>query len=327
MKTSRFLIIAVFIVAALAAAPWWAGPANLRLMGEVLCFLSLAVLWNLLAGYAGLVSIGQQAFVGLGGYTFFSACVFLGLSPYLAIPLAMLASALVAMIFAPLLFRLEGAHFSIGTWVAAETVLLIFGMIPALGGGAGMSLPISVVKAVAEGKSAREAVIYGLILTLSLGTLFGIFALLRSRAGLALMAIRDNGLAAASLGIDIWRTKFLTYVAVGGVSGGIGAVIFLQKLRISPTSAFSLNDWTVFVIFAVVIGGIGRLEGAVIGTLVYFALRETLADYGAIYLIVLGLVAILTMLVARTGIWGTLEQRLGWQLFETTRHPTPVAEP
>ena len=318
MKPSRFQIVVIVIVAALSAAPWWAGPANLRLLGEVLCFLSLAVLWNLLAGYAGLVSIGQQAFVGLGGYTFFSACIFLGVSPYLAIPLAMLASALVAMVFAPLLFRLEGAHFSIGTWVAAETVLLICGMIPALGGGAGMSLPISVVKAVAEGKSVREGAIYGLILSLS--TLFGTFGLLRSKAGLALMAIRDNGLAAASLGIDIWRTKFLTYVGVGGVSGGIGAVIFLQKLRISPASAFSLNDWTVFVIFAVVIGGIGRLEGALIGTVVYFALRETLADYGAIYLIVLGLVAIMTMLVARTGIWGTLEQRLGWQLFETTRH-------
>ena len=84
MKPSRRVFVALITIAVLAAAPWWAGPANLRLMGEVLCFLSLAVLWNLLAGYAGLVSIGQQAFVGLGGYTFFSACVFLGLSPYLA---------------------------------------------------------------------------------------------------------------------------------------------------------------------------------------------------------------------------------------------------
>lgn len=73
------------------------------------------------------------------------------------------------------------------------------------------------------------------------------------------MAICDTGLAAASLGIDIWRTKLVTYIAVAAMSGGLGAVIFLQKLRISPNAAFSLNDWTVLVIFAAVIGGIGWL--------------------------------------------------------------------
>lgn len=315
-------IVSLALIAGLVAAPLWTGAGGLRLMGEISAFMALAVLWNLLAGYAGLVSVGQQAFVGIGAYAMFSACLFLGVSPFLAIPLAMVAAGLVALIFAPLLFRLEGAYFSIGTWVAAETVLLIFGMIPELGGGAGMSLPAAVVKGIAADKTWREFTIYWLMLGLGLATLLGTYGVLRSKPGLALMAIRDNGLAAASLGIDIWRTKLVTYVAVAAMSGGIGAVIFLQKLRISPNAAFSLNDWTVFVIFAVVIGGIGRLEGAIIGTLVYFLLREFLADFGAVYLIVLGGVAIGTMMASRQGLWGGVERRFGRSVFVTTRQPS-----
>lgn len=305
--TQLRLGLALCAVLAVATAPWWAGRAELRLFSEFLSFLALAVLWNLLAGYAGLLSVGQQAFVGLGGYVFFVLAGSWSLSPYLAIPAALLAAALLAALFAPLLFRLDGAYFAVGTWVAAETVLLVFAMIPALGGGAG--------------KELREAVIFWLVAGLSLGTVFGVFALLRSRAGLALMAVRDNGLAAAALGIDIWRTRLVTYVLVAAQSGGLGAVIFLQKLCISPGAAFSLNDWSVMVIFAVVIGGIGRLEGALLGTIVFFLLRELLADLGAVYLILLGTLAITVMLFSRRGLWGAVERRLGWSLFATERTP------
>ena len=92
-------------------------------------------------------------------------------------------------------------------------------------------------------------------------------------------------------------------------------VIFLQKLRITPDAAFSVNDWTAFVIFIVVIGGIGTIEGPIIGTLIYFALRETLADLGTIYLIVLGFVAIIVMLKAPKGLWGLIRARWGLELF------------
>lgn len=313
--------IAAALVLTVATAPYWAGRAELRLFSEFLSFLALAVLWNLLAGYAGLLSVGQQAFVGLGGYVLFVLCGQYGVSPYLAIPLSIVAAGGLAAIFALLLFRLDGAYFAVGSWVAAETVMLIFTMFPSMGGGAGMSLPAGAVKAIASSKEMREFIIFWLVAGLSLATLFGVFALLRSRAGLALMAVRDNGLAAASLGIDIWRTRLVTYVLVGGMAGGLGAVIFLQKLRISPAAAFNLNDWSVMVIFAVVIGGIGKLEGAIIGTAVYFVLREILADLGAVYLIILGTLAILTMLYARKGIWGFVENRIGWSLLPTERKP------
>lgn len=302
-----------------AAAPYWAGRSDLRLFGEFFSFLGLAVLWNLLAGYAGLISVGQQAFVGLGGYALFVVSAKLGLSPYLAFPLAMVVGAIVAAFFAPLLFRLNGAYFAIGTWVTAETISLCFGMIPELGGGAGMSLPASAVKAIAQDRAAREAYIYWMLLTLGMGTLLGAFILLRSKTGLALMAIRDNDLAAGSLGIDIWRTKFWVYIGVAAVTSLIGSVIFLQKLRISPDSGFSVNDWTVYIIFIVVIGGVGRLEGALVGTILFFVARELMSDFGAFYLIVLGAIAVITMLFSRTGIWGLLEHHFGWSIFPVTR--------
>lgn len=318
-------ILAVLFITLVLTAPFWAGRADLRLFGEILSFLALAVLWNLLAGYAGLLSVGQQAFVGLGGYVLFILCAFAGISPYLSIPIAMGGAALAGAIMAPLLFRLEGAYFAVGTWVAAETVMLVFVLFPSLGAGAGMSLPADAVRMVAQDRETREFAIYWLIAGLSLATLFGAFGLLRSRAGLALMAIRDNGLAAVSFGIDIWRTRFVIYILAAAMTGGLGAVIFLQKLRISPSAAFSLNDWTVMVIFAVVIGGIGRLEGAIVGTAVYFLLRELLADLGPAYLIVLGTAAILVMLFSRKGIWGIVDEKLGWSLMPTLRQPKSLS--
>ena len=284
-------------------------------MGEIFLYLALASLWNLLAGYAGLVSVGQQAYVGFGGYMLFALTIFAGLPPLVAIALAGLLGALISIPVAALIFRLRGAYFAIGTWVMAEVFRLVFAQVSALGGGSGTSLPTDIVRSMADGRSAREALSYWLALGAALIVVTAVYLLLRSRKGLALTAIRDNELASASLGIDIWRTKFFVYVVTSGLTAIVGALIFLQKLRISPDAAFSVNDWTAFVIFIVVIGGIGTIEGPIIGTIVFFLLRETLADLGTIYLMVLGLVAIVVMLKAPQGVWGFIRHRFDLQLF------------
>ena len=308
-------ILGLLVLILLAAAPWWAGRADMRLMGEIFLYLSLATLWNLLAGYAGLVSVGQQAYVGLGGYALFGLTMLAGVPAVWAIPLAGVVGALVAVPVAALIFRLRGAYFAIGTWVIAEVFRLSAAQVSALGGGSGTSLPADVVRAMASGRDAREALAYWLALGVAVAVIGLAFAILRSRLGLALMALRDNELAARSLGINIWRTKFIVYVATAGLTTLIGALIFVQKLRISPDAGFSVNDWTAFVIFIVVIGGIGTLEGPIIGTLVFFALRETMADLGSVYLIALGVVAIVVMLRAPAGIWGLIRARTGAELF------------
>jgi len=312
-RASAFVAVIVLLV--LIAAPWWAGRADMRLLSEIFLYLALASLWNLMAGYAGLVSVGQQAYVGFGGYMLFALAMFGGLHPVLAVVCAGVLGALISIPVALLIFRLRGAYFAIGTWVIAEVFRLSFAQVSALGGGSGSSLPVAIVKSLADSRQSRESLSYWLALGSAVLVLVAVYLFLRSRQGLALMAIRDNELAAGALGINIWRTKFFVYVGVTALTSLIGALIFLQKLRISPDAAFSVNDWTAFVIFIVVIGGIGTLEGPIIGTLIFFALREYLADLGTTYLIILGVVAIVIMLKAPKGIWGFISARFGFQLF------------
>lgn len=309
------MILAAVVVLVLIAAPWWAGRAEMRLMGEIFLYLALACLWNLMAGYAGLVSVGQQAFVGFGGYMLFALTIFGGLHPVVAILLGGVLAAALSVPIAVLIFRLRGAYFAIGTWVVAEIFRLSFAQISSLGGGSGSSLPVGIVRSLADGRSAREAVSYWLALGAVIIVIGAVYAFLRTRRGLALTAIRDSEVAASGLGIDIWRTKLEVYVVTSAFTAVIGGLIFLQKLRISPEAAFSVNDWTAFVIFIVVIGGIGTLEGPILGTLLFFALRETLADYGTIYLIALGAVAIVVMLKAPKGVWGLIRDRYDLELF------------
>jgi branched-chain amino acid transport system permease protein len=312
------LIAAAFVV--LALAPFWGERQTLRLLAEVFTFVALASLWNLLAGYAGLVSVGQQAFVGLGGYLLFALVILLGVHPIAAILIAGPIGALVAVPVAALIFRLRGAYFAIGTWVVAEVFRLLASQISVLGGGSGISLPAAVVVAMAPSRQMREFEIYWLALALIAAVLGAIVVLLRSRHGLALTAIRDNELAAQSNGIDVTRIKFIVYVLTGFGTAMIGALIFLMKLRISPDTAFSVNDWTAFVIFITVIGGIGRIEGPIIGTIVFFVLRQALADLGSLYLLMMGAVAIVVMLWAPKGLWGLIAERFGWQALPLQRH-------
>lgn len=312
-------LLGVGLLALLISLPWWADRGSMQLLVEVAYYLALAQMWNLMAGYAGLVSIGQQAFIGFGGYALFVLAGWWGVPPVLAVVLAGLASAVIALPTALLVFRLRGAYFAIGTWVVAEVYMLVFAQISALGGGSGNSLPVSVARALAPSADGRAMALYWIALALAVGAIALVYFWLRSRHGLALTAIRDNEAAAESLGVDNYRTKFLVYVAAAMMTGMIGALIFLSKLRISPEAGFSVSDWTANVIFIVVIGGIGRIEGPIIGVVVFFVLRQFLADLGAWYLIILGGVAIAVMLRARQGLWGLLADRFGLAVFPVRR--------
>jgi len=319
-RTSRATaIVSLLLLIGLVAAPWWAGRANMRLFGEIYSFVALASLWNLMAGYSGLVSVGQQAYVGFGGYALFGLAIFLGVHPLLAIVLAGLLGALIAVPIAPLLFRLQGAYFAIGTWVLAEVFRLGFAQVAALGGGSGISLPAGIVTGIAASRELREMLVYWTGLALAIAALAFVIVLLRSRTGLALTALRDSETASESLGIDIWRTKLGVYVVAAALTSMTGAFIFLQKLRISPDAAFSVNDWTAYVIFIAVIGGIGTIEGPIVGTIVFFLLRETLSELGTTYLLILGAVAIAVMLKAPKGLWGTVSEKTGVALVPIRR--------
>ena len=145
--------------------------------------------------------------------------------------------------------------------------------------------------------------------------------MLRSRYGLALTSIRDSEEASSSLGVNNFRIKLLVYVISAFGTASIGALIYLTKLRITPSAAFDIN-WTTTIIFIVVIGGIGTIEGPIIGTIIFFLLREPLSEFGSWYLILLGAIAVIIMLKAPQGLWGLLAQRYNLHFFPVQRRLT-----
>jgi branched-chain amino acid transport system permease protein len=305
---------AVFLLAAGISLPWWSDAGTMRLLVEFFCFLVMAQMWNLLAGYGGLVSIGQQAYLGLGGYALFALANNGGLNPFLCVPLAGLAAALIAWPTAKLIFRLHGGYFAIGTWAVAEVFRLLLANVSTFGGGSGQSLRAMA----AIPRDSREAAAYLIALAAAVAAILAVYLLLRSRHGLALTAIRDSEVASASQGIDVAFTKFWVYIVSAAGFGVVGALYYMNILRISPNAAFDVN-WTAYVIFIVVIGGIGTIEGPIVGTLIFFLLRETLSSFGAWYLIALGLIAVIVMLHFPRGIWGAVSGKFDLHLFPTRR--------
>ena len=237
----------------------------------------------------------------------------------MALPLTGLFVALTAIPIAFFAFRLRGAHFAIGTWVLAEVLRLIFTLIKPFGAGTGMSLPISVVREISEDRAIRELILFYVSLGVGIGTVLLVFLWLRSRQGLALTAIRDSEPAAGSIGINQQRTKLAVYLLAALIAGLAGSLIVLQKLRITPGAAFSVTDWSANVIFIVIIGGIGSIEGPIVGTIVYFVLRSLLAGYGSWYLITLGMIAIGVMLKAPKGLWSLVSDSFNIHLFPVHR--------
>lgn len=318
------------ILLLLALAPSFVSRSVIQDLFFVLTMLTLAQYWNLLAGYAGLVSVGQQAFVGIGGYALFSTTILLGIDPILAVFLAGIFAMILAVPTALVIFRLRGAYFAIGTWVAAEVFRLLFAQWKTLGGGSGTSLPRSATSGIfgqdfvkglfdVKTSAARDIEAYWLALLLAAGTIALVYAILRSRHGLALSAVRDSETAAGSLGVRNFKTKLWIFVVSAFGTGMVGALIYFQKARISPDAAFSVIDWTAFVVFIVVIGGIGTIEGPIIGVIVFFILQNYLADFGTWYLILLGVLATIVMLVAPQGIWGWISKRYDIHLFPVRR--------
>lgn len=278
--------------------------AHLRLATEFLIFVVLALNWNLLAGYAGLISVGQQAYVGIGAYAVYAGTALMGLPILISVALAAAVSGAFALVVFPILFRLRGPQFAIGTWALAEICLLAVANTEKLGAGSGIGLPIKIARAMGATRAEREMFIFLLVLTLAAVVLLGTVVLFRTRAGFGLKSVRDDEQAAESLGVRPVPLKLGIYVATAILTGAIGAAILLFKLRVTPGSAFSLIDWTAFVIFMVIIGGQGRIWGPVLGAILFFALRTIFADFGALYLILLGTAAIVVMVASPNGLVG-----------------------
>ena len=308
-SASRAAIAVAAVLAIVAAiAPLWLGPGAMDRLTILFIYMILAAMWNALAGYAGLVSVGQQLFVGLGAY-FTIKLADWGLNPFVAM---LAAGAIVAAIAVPLSFpmlRLRGGEFAIGMWVVAELAHLLVNLDPLVRGETGTSL----IALNAFDPVLRRDIIYWLALAALVGLLGGLFLLLRSRAGAAIQAIRDNEEAAASLGVRVTSTKRLIFVLAAFGVGLAGSLWLATALTFQPKAFFSVQ-WTAYMIFMVLVGGIGTFEGAILGAVLFFAIETWFGAAGVWYLVGLGATALVFALLLPRGIWGAIERRTGLRL-------------
>jgi branched-chain amino acid transport system permease protein len=271
-------------------------------------YVILAMMWNALAGYAGLVSIGQQAFFGLGAY-FSVRLAHAGTPVYLSLAMAAGITGLFAWPLSYLMLRLREGEFAIGMWVVAELCHLLVNLDGLIQGETGTSL----IELNAFDASARHAYTYwmalaGMTLLLALS-----FVLLRSRTGAAIQAIRDNEEAAASVGVEVARTKRLIFVLAGIGAGLAGALWLANAITFQPKTYFS-PQWSAYMIFMALVGGLGTFEGAILGAVILFAIEALLGASGVWYLIALGATALAFALFLPRGIWGWVESRTGLSL-------------
>jgi branched-chain amino acid transport system permease protein len=302
--------VSLFVVAqiALACAPFFLGAGAVDRLTTLFIYAILALMWNALAGYAGLVSVGHQVFFGLGAYGAIRLAN-AGMNPYLAL---VVSAALVALLSTPIsafMLRLRGGEFAIGMWVVAELAHLLVNLDGLVQGETGNSL-IEIQQYPAP---QRRAMTYWMALGAMVVLAWGVFALLRSKVGSALQAIRDGEEAAASIGVRVLPTKRLIFVLSAFGCALAGALWVATALTFQPKTYFNVQ-WTAYMLFMVLVGGIGTFEGPIIGTVVFFTIETLFGASGVAYLIGLGAVAVAFSLVFPKGIWGYVESKLGFQL-------------
>jgi branched-chain amino acid transport system permease protein len=265
-------------------------------------------MWNALAGYGGLVSVGQQAFIGIGAYgtVFFAG---LGLSPYVAMLLAMVVAGALSVPISLFALRLRAAQFAIGMWVIAEVMSILVRLDKSLGAGTGISL----IQMNQFAPNFRQAYTFWMALGFTVLFLAALFFLLRSPLGASLQAIRDDEDAARSLGVRVASRKRLLFVLAGCGCGAAGVLVVANTLFIEPGSVFSVQ-WSAYMIFMVLVGGLGTFEGPLLGAILLFAIQTTFTQGGPWYLVGLGATAALFALVLPRGLWGVIEGRLGLRL-------------
>ena len=288
-------------------------------MVQFFLLLIMASMWNLLAGYAGLVSVGQQAFIGLGAY-FVVIFASHGTSPFAAIPIATVLGAIIGLPVWWLVSRLRSGYFAITMWVIASVCLLIIIQISSLGGGTGISVP-----GLTQNPTLLTADTYWATLVVAVVVIAVIYWLLRSRMGLVLTAIRDDEAGARSVGARVSRIQLLVFIVAAAGCAAAGALYAISQQFIVPTAAFSVQ-FSAEMIFITVIGGIGTIEGPIIGTVVFFALQQALSQDGTWYWIILGLVAIAVAIWAPRGVWGLVTERTNIRLFAVGYYLWPDSE-
>ena len=266
-------------------------------------YLTMANMWNLVAGYSGLLLLCPAAFIGLAGYTM-TVMTWLGFPYYVGIIPGAMVAALFAMLISIPVFRLRGIYFAIGTLVVPEILRVVFLLWRPVGGpldGMGRGYTVLGVTGVSHSQ------VYWLSLAIAVASIFMMRYILRSKLGTGLAAIRDNDSTAAACGINVFNLKLYSFVIAAFVTGIAGAIFYIYQGFIEPASAFSIQ-WLITIMLATIIGGEGTENGPIVGTIIVVFLYFLLARYAEISLIIQGIILVGIMLLAPQGIMGSIRK-------------------
>ena len=294
------LIVLIVVLAVLVVIPIGGGRIRMTsVLILVFLYMAIAQMWNLLAGYSGLVSLGAQAFVGLGGYSLAMLSQVYGLPLWTGFVAGAVISVIFALIISMPIFKMKGVYFTVGTWIVAECLLVLFSIWKFVNYSAGYN-------------------IYYVALAICVGAIVVVVLLLRSKFGLSLMAMRDNEAAAEIRGVKLYRTKLICFLIASAITGIAGAGLYLNIAYITPPSAFNISC-TVAMCFIVVIGGIGTVEGPIIGAIIYVILNQLLYSFPGFSMLIMGVIAIIIIILAPKGIMGVVNRFFNVDLFGIKR--------
>jgi branched-chain amino acid transport system permease protein len=291
MKPKRWLIAAG--VAACGFLPLWAPDYVKVLAVLVLLWGTLGQMWNLLAGYLGIVSLGFQTFIGIGGFWTGMMVSHTSVGLWICFLSGGLVSALCAAMLWGILWRLEGGYFAVATWMISELFKLLFSHWSFVGYGQGLFIKPAV-------PIEMDSLFYASFIL----TLFSLFLALRMKQagwGRILSALRDDPIAAEAVGIDPKWIKGIVFTVSGGLAGAVAGIYYTFQVFIQPTDAFSI-DWTIRLVFIVIIGGMGSIFGPFIGAALFLVLTQMIADTGAAHMVILGSIAVASMFFLPDGI-------------------------
>lgn len=304
----RTVWTSAIVLAALAAAPLFLPATAVEKLTTLWIYILLAVVWNLLAGFAGLVSVGQQAFFGLSAYLTLRLVEW-GLNPWFALVAAAFIAGAIAIPISLYALKLKGGEFAIATWVIAEVVRICVMFDPLVQGDTGNSL----IALNAYAPDFRRDVTYWLGLVAMAGFLVLTFRVLRSKTGSAAQAVRDDEEAALSVGVSVMQTKRIIFVLAAFGTALAGSIWLASAITFLPRTNFGVQ-WTVFMLFMVLVGGLRTFEGPILGAVIFFVLQETFSSYGVWYLFGLGFIAIVFALALPDGLWGLIRKKRGGDL-------------
>jgi len=286
---SLAILVGVAILPAFLTDDYWRGVLIVSMY-----FAMLAIGWNLLAGFTGQFSLAPATFGMIGGYATGLLAYHFDGTAMSGIPTAIIVSGAVGFILARIVMRLRGPYLALTTLSFAEITRLVIGnSIDITRGDLGLNVP---------SLFDSRLVYYYVMLAVLAAVQLGIYALLRSSAGLYLRAIRDDEIAAAGRGVKTVRWKTFAFTLSAAISGLAGALYGHFAALVSPE--LGLISQTGLIISMVVIGGLGTLVGPIGGAFLLYPTSEILREFGGYQLIIFALLLILFARFFRHGLWG-----------------------